>query len=180
MIESVQDSEPLKLNLSVKLEALLFVSSKPLSEEDLSSFFAEREDISDAEIQGALEGLIQKYEKEEYAFHIQKIGVGYQFLSKNEHYPMLTKFFSQQTRKRLSASCMETLAIIAYRQPITRAEIETIRGVGTAYALHRLGEKDLIEIKGTRKSSSALLYGTTDQFLDHFGIPHLKDLPSPS
>lgn len=113
-----------------------------------------------------------------FAFQIYAIGGGYQFLSKPEYQETISVYLKQKSKKKLSASALETLAIIAYKQPITRSAMEQIRGVGCDYAVQKLLEKELIEIKGKADTiGRPVLYGTSQKFMDYFGINHIKDLP---
>ena len=113
-----------------------------------------------------------------FAFQIYAIGGGYQFLTKPEYQETVSVYLKQKSKKKLSASALETLAIIAYKQPITRSALEQIRGVGCDYAVQKLLEKDLIEIKGKADTiGRPVLYGTSQKFMDYFGINHIKDLP---
>ncbi len=113
-----------------------------------------------------------------FAFQIYAIGGGYQFLTKPEYQDTVSVYLKQKSKKKLSASALETLAIIAYKQPITRSGLEQIRGVGCDYAVQKLLEKDLIEIKGKADTiGRPVLYGTSQKFMDYFGINHIKDLP---
>ena len=190
-------------------------------------------DVPDEDIRKALENLVNKYQDENYSFRIEHTGGGYQFLTKPayqtsigillkqqskkrlsnsaletlaiiaykqpvtktqiEHtgggYQFLTKpayqtsigiLLKQQSKKRLSNSALETLAIIAYKQPVTKTQIEQIRGVNCDYTTQKLLEKELIEIRGKADSlGRPILYGTSDKFMEYFGINDLKDLPSP-
>ena len=130
-----------------------------------------------------IEGIVsleKKYEAEEYSFGLVQSGGGFQFLTKPAYQASISILLKQQSKRRLSNSAMETLAIIAYKQPVTKTEIEQIRGVNCDYAVNKLLEKELIEIKGKSDAiGRPMLYGTNLKFMDYFGINSLKDLPTP-
>lgn len=137
-------------------------------------------DVSEEDIQIAIKALIEQYESEKYSFQIYYISNGYQFLTKPAYQSSIGVLLRQQSKKRLSTAALETLAIIAYKQPITKAQVEQIRGVGCDYAIQKLLEKSLIEIKGKDDSvGKPLLYGTTEFFMQYFGIKNMTDLPTP-
>lgn len=137
-------------------------------------------EVSEEDIQIAIQALIEQYQSEQYSFHICFIANGYQFLTKPAYQPSIGILLKQQSKRRLSTAALETLAIIAYKQPITKALVEQIRGVGCDYAIQKLLEKSLIEIKGKDDSvGKPLLYGTTEFFMQYFGIRNMKDLPTP-
>ena len=116
---------------------------------------------------------------DEYSFEPIYSGGGYQFLTKPAYQASIGILLKQQSKRRLSNSSLETLAIIAYRQPITKSEIEQIRGVNCDYAVQKLLEKELIEIKGKSDAvGRPLIYGTTESFNDYFGINSLNELPT--
>jgi len=132
------------------------------------------------DIQAALEKLLQKYEDDNYPFKIFSMGGGYQFLTKPAYQSSISILLKQKSKKRLSTSALETCAIIAYKQPITKHQIEQIRGVNCDYAIQKLLEKELIEIQGKSDGvGRPILYGTTAKFMEYFGINSLKDLPMP-
>lgn len=136
--------------------------------------------IPEEDITGALNALMQKYASEEYSFQVFHIGDGYQFLTKPSYQTSIGILLKQQSKKRLSTSALETLSIIAYKQPITKIQAEQIRGVSCDYSIQKLLEKELIEIKGKSDGvGRPLLYGTTEKFMEYFGINSLKDLPTP-
>lgn len=137
-------------------------------------------EIPEAEVEAAIQASITKYDAESFPFHIYQLAEGYQFLTKPAYQASIAILLKQKSRKRLSTSALETMAIIAYKQPITKTEIEQIRGVNCDYAVQKLLEKELIVIKGKAESPGRpLLYGTSDQFMAYFGINSLKDLPQP-
>lgn len=159
------------------IEALLFASDAPLSPEDLARG---EEELDEAGVHAAIEALRAEYEAQSRAFQIYEIAGGFQLLTRPEYSPHLERFETVPRSTRLSAAALEVLAIIAYRQPIGRSEVEEIRGVGSAHVLRTLQELDLVEIVGRGEGlGRPLLFGTTQRFLDHFGFASLDDLPKP-
>ena len=159
------------------IEALLFASDAPLSAADLARG---EEDLDEAGVVAAIEALRAEYEAEGRAFQVYEIAGGFQLLTRPEYSPHLERFETVPRNTRLSAAALEVLAIIAYRQPIGRSEVEEIRGVGSAHVLRTLQDLDLIEIVGRGEGlGRPLLFGTTQRFLDHFGFSSLEDLPKP-
>lgn len=137
-------------------------------------------DVPEGHIEKAVEDLQQRYEAPDYAFELVAQAGGYQFMTKPAYAASISILLKQQSKKRLSTSALETLAIIAYKQPITKNEVEQIRGVNCDYTIQKLLEKELVEIKGKAESiGRPLLYGTSRKFEEHFGIKNLKDLPTP-
>lgn len=168
--------------LSHHVEALVFCSPKPITEKEITACLKEMfdADIPVNDILEAIESLTQKYEKDEFSFSLVKSGGGYQFLTKPAYQASIGILLKQQSKKRLSNSSLETLAIIAYKQPMTKGEMEQIRGVNCDYAVQKLLEKELVEIKGKSEAiGRPLLYGTSKKFMDYFGINDLKELPTP-
>ena len=135
-------------------------------------------EIAVGDVLESIEAINEQLNDAGFAFQIYAIGGGYQFLTKPEYQDTVSVYLKQKSKKKLSASALETLAIIAYKQPITRSALEQIRGVGCDYAVQKLLEKDLIEIKGKADTiGRPVLYGTSQKFMDYFGINHIKDLP---
>jgi segregation and condensation protein B len=162
------------------IEALIFTSEQSLAEEDILTCITASSGLSltKEELQPHLQALIEKYSSPGYSFGLVKIAGGYQFLTKKEYQPAVSLLLQQKARKRLSTAAMETLAIVAYKQPITKAEIEHIRGVSSDYSIQKLLEKDLIEISGKSEGpGKPVLYATSRTFMDYFGINSTKDLP---
>jgi segregation and condensation protein B len=134
--------------------------------------------LTEEEIVASIETIREKYLGEEFSFELVDISEGYQFLTKKDYFPTVNALIQHKAKKRLSVAQMETLSIIAYKQPISKPEIERLRGVNCDYAIQKLLEKELIAISG--KSDSAgrpILYSTSDDFMDYFGIKSVKDLP---
>ncbi|GAA4828248.1 SMC-Scp complex subunit ScpB [Algivirga pacifica] len=164
------------------VEAIIFCAPSSVTVEEI--FNALQESLGDMvnveEINKAIATLIQKYKKGGYAFEIVQSAGGYSFMTKEECNDSVGAFLKNRSNKKLSKSALETLSIIAYKQPISKTELEQIRGVGCDYAVKKLLDKDLVEIKGKSEAiGRPLLYGTSEKFLDYFGINSIKDLPSP-
>ena len=166
------------------IEALIFASDKPLSNEEIvelvNSALAFIEDRATREqVDTAIEGIGEKYSAEFYAFELKAIGGGWQFLTKKEYHKTVAQLNGDKFLKRLSTAALETLAIIAYKQPITKSEIESIRGVNCDYAVQKLLEKDLVIISGRKEDAvgKPLIYATSKSFMDYFGINSSEDLP---
>ena len=137
-------------------------------------------EIPENDIDDALARISEKYQAEEFSFEVVHSGGGYMLLTKPAYQSSIGIFLKQQSKKRLSTSALETLSIIAYKQPVTKAEIEQIRGVNCDYSVQKLLDKNLVEIRGKSDSvGRPLIYGTSDKFMDYFGINDLTELPSP-
>lgn len=168
--------------IMLQSEALIFGSDKPLTAIDIAQLIkdTESEDELDlAKLPNALEAIVEKYAADFYPFEVKQIGGGYQFLSKKEFYPTLAKLNGEKYTKKLSTAAMETLAIIAYKQPITKTDIEHIRGVNSDYSVQKLLEKELILIAGRMEDAvgKPLLYTTSKSFMDYLGLNNLDELP---
>ncbi len=166
------------------IEALIFASDKPLTNielvELLNSALGFIEDRASIEqVESAVEGIREKYDSEFYAFELKQSGGGWQFLTKAAYHKTVAQLNGDKFLKRLSIAALETLAIIAYKQPITKSEIEAIRGVNCDYAVQKLLEKDLVIISGRNEDAvgKPLIYGTSKSFMDYFGINSTADLP---
>lgn len=137
-------------------------------------------EVSLEDIQEAINSLIEKFRSEHFSFEVVHLAGGYQFLTKPAYQSSISILLKQQSKRRLSTSALETLSIIAYKQPITKSQVEQIRGVNCDYAVQKLLEKELLEIKGKADSvGKPMLYGTSQQFMEYFGINSLADLPTP-
>lgn len=168
--------------IMLQSEALIFGSDKPLTAIDIAQLIkdTESEDELDlAKLPNALDAIVEKYAADFYPFEVKQIGGGYQFLSKKEFYPTLAKLNGEKYTKKLSTAAMETLAIIAYKQPITKTDIEHIRGVNSDYSVQKLLEKELILIAGRMEDAvgKPLLYTTSKSFMDYLGLNNLDELP---
>ena len=157
------------------IEALLFASEAPLSAADLARA---DDSLDEDQVEGLVAELRNEYEVEERAFSVFEIAGGYQILTRPEYATFLERFDTVPLPTRLSGPALETLAIIAYRQPVGRAEVEDIRGVGAAGVLKTLLERELVEVVGRSEGlGRPLLYGTSRHFLEHFGFRSLDELP---
>jgi segregation and condensation protein B len=165
------------MRLTQIIEALLFASDAPLSAEDLARI---DERLDEDTVQAVVDELRGEYDVSERSFQIYEVGGGYQLLTRPEFVSYLERYDTVPRPAKLSASALEVLAIVAYRQPIGRAEIEEIRGVGSSGVLRTLLDRHLIEAVGRAEGlGRPLLYGTTTKFLEHFGFRALEDLPRP-
>ena len=157
------------------VEATLFASQSPLTPSELARADGS---LTPEIVERSLGELREEYEKEDRAFQVYNLGDGYQILTRPEYAPYLERFDSVPRTLGLSAAALETLAIIAYRQPMSRVDIEEIRGVGSTTVLHTLQEWEMIDVVGRGDGlGRPLLYGTTRRMLDHFGLRDLADLP---
>ncbi len=131
------------------------------------------------QIQTGIEGIVAKYNSEFYPFEVRESGGGWQFLSKKTFHKTIAQLNGEKFLKRLSTAALETLAIVAYKQPITKGEIESIRGVNSDYSIQKLLEKELIIIIGRNEDlpGKPLIYSTSKTFMDYFGINQTTDLP---
>lgn len=140
---------------------------------------AENQDIPEAQILEVLKAIQQKYATEDYAWELRKSGGGYQFLTKPPYYNTIANLLNLKTKRKLTRSAMETLAIIAYKQPATKAELEHIRGVSCDYALQKLLDKELVIVSGRADGpGKPLLYATSSTFMDYFGINSPDEMPT--
>ncbi|MBS1565985.1 MAG: SMC-Scp complex subunit ScpB [Bacteroidetes bacterium] len=171
-------------NIIPHIEAVIFASDKPLTTLEITDIinnafgFMEDKIVLD-QVETAMEGVLEKYRSEFYPFEVRESGGGWQFLTKRDFHKTIAQLNGDKFLKRLSAAALETLAIIAYKQPITKSEIEAIRGVNCDYAVQRLLEKELIVITGRNENmpGKPLVYGTSKGFMDYFGLNTADDLP---
>lgn len=166
------------------VESLIFAADRPLPTLEITdllnnamAFLEDRATLD--QVEAALEAVREKYSSEFYAFEVRESGGGYQFLTKKDYYQTVAQLNGEKFLKRLSTAALETLAIIAYKQPISKGEIEHIRGVATDYSIQKLLEKELIVITGRSEQlpGKPLIYGTSKAFMDYFGLNSPKDLP---
>ena len=166
------------------IEALIFASDKPLTTLDLVElinnalgFMEERATLD--QVESAIDAIREKYQSEFYPFEVRESGGGWQFLTKGTYHKTVALLYGEKFLKRLSTAALETLAIIAYKQPITKGEIEGIRGVNCDYAVQKLLEKELVVITGRKEDAPGqpLIYATSKTFMDYFGINSPADLP---
>ena len=172
-----------KIYISV-IEALIFSSDDSLSYEEIiravKSIDGEEIELTKEDIEATVDLLNQKYAESENAFRILRIANGYLYATSESYAKYVGYLSSERAKRRLSQAALETLSIIAYKQPITKPELESIRGVNSDYILATLLDKNLITIKGRAETvGRPLLYGTTDEFLKYFGLNNLSDLPKP-
>lgn len=166
------------------IEALIFSSDEPITEAEIiraiKGIDGEDIEISASDINSVVDELNNIYETNENSFKIKKIANGFLFATTEVNAKYLGFLSSEKSKRRLSQAALETLAIIAYKQPITKPELEQIRGVNSDYILNTLLEKNLITITGRAETiGRPLLYGTTTEFLKYFGLYNLSDLPKP-
>lgn len=171
-------------NLIPHIEALIFASDKPLTTLEITELVNNALGYMDDKVpldkvEAALEGIVEKYSADFYPFEVRQSGGGWQFLTRKEFHKTIAQLNGDKFLKRLSAASLETLAIIAYKQPVTKGEIEAIRGVSSDYAVQKLLEKELIIITGRNEKlpGHPLVYGTSKNFMDYFGINSSDDLP---
>ncbi|MFK7935869.1 MAG: SMC-Scp complex subunit ScpB [Saprospiraceae bacterium] len=169
-------------HLAQHIEGLIFATDQPISKEDIQLCIEATFETAVAmeKIESALEEIMEKYQADAFAIEIAAIGGGYQFLTKGAYHETVGTYLKQTTKKKLSRSALETLSIIAYKQPVTKGDLEKIRGVSCDYALQKLLEKELVSIIGRSDAPGRpLLYTTSQKFMDYFGIETLNDLPKP-
>lgn len=165
------------MNVSQIVEAVLFASDAPLTAGEIARA---DELLDEDQVEEALQALKAEYDDAGRAFQIVELAEGHQILTRAEYAPYLERFDNVPRPSRLSGPALETLAIIAYRQPIGRVEIEYVRGVGASGVIRTLQERNLIDVVGRAEGlGRPLLYGTTRHFLEHFGFRSLEDLPRP-
>jgi segregation and condensation protein B len=166
------------------IEALIFASEKPLAINDLVElvnnalgFIEDR--ATTEQVEAAINAINEKYDSEFYSFEMVESGGGWQFLTKKEYHKTIAQLNGDKFLKKLSVAAIETLSIIAYKQPVTKSEIELIRGVNCDYAVQKLLEKELIVISGRKEDAvgKPLIYATSKSFMDYFGINSADDLP---
>jgi segregation and condensation protein B len=163
-------------DLVAAVEAVLFAAAEPVHPKDVAAAF---EGVTEAEVTAAVEILRERCADGPGGLIVEQVAGAFRLATKPAVGPIVRQFFRQRNRTRLSPAALETLAIIAYRQPITGPEIQAMRGVDPSGALKSLLEKSLVRILGRKKVvGNPLLYGTTKQFLVHFGLNRLEDLPS--
>lgn len=165
------------------VEAVIFASQQPVTTDEIVQALQQEDpalEISSHEISGIIVRLNEQYTESGRSFSIIHRGRGYTFITDRRFYPWLQHIQHENTNRKISQSAIETLAIVTYKQPITKPEIEQIRGVDSGYIIRTLLEKKLIQVAGRRDSpGKPLLYRTTDTFLMHFGISSIDELPKP-
>ena len=167
-------------NKTLHIESIIFTSKNAVSVKELLDFFKanNNDDVDEEIIKQCIQEIENKYKDNNFSFELKKVGGGYQFLSKAEYHNSISLFLNQKAKRKLSNSAMETLSIIAYKQPVTKLEIEQIRGVNSDYSVHKLLEKELISILGKAdKPGKPILYGVSQYFLDYFGLNSIEEMP---
>ena len=160
------------------VEALLFATDRPISVRRIASILGEG--VDGRAVRKAVNELREEYDARGAAFQIQEIAEGIQLLTRPEYKPYVRKLFASRKDEKMSPAALETLAIVAYKQPVLRALVEDIRGVQAGQLLRQLLERGLIKIAGRHNSPGRpILYGTTRRFMEVFGLRSLKDLPDP-
>ncbi len=166
------------LPLEQRVEALLFASERSLSETKMKTVLGIEDEDATNQIKKAIDSLNKSYDGDSRAFRIERIAGGYRVMTREELAPLVSRLHEQRQQQKLSQAALETLSIIAYRQPVMRAEIEVIRGVACGDVLRGLMERRLVKIVGRAEElGRPMLYGTTKDFLTIFGLANLKDLP---
>lgn len=168
------------------VEALIFASERPITQMELTEMIGQamEESVEEERIAACIDAIREKYEAAYYPFQLREAGGGYQFLTKKAYHKTVLQLNGDKHIKKLSSAAMETLSIIAYKQPITKGEIEFIRGVSADYSIQKLLDKDLIIISGRNEDmvGKPLIYNTSKSFMDYLGIntpaelPQLKDI----
>ena len=167
-------------NIEQYIEALIFVSEQSIRTEEIVYCLqaAFEQDFTEEDINGHIDNISQKYLDKKFAVELVKLNNGYQFLTKKDYHQVVSLLQAQRAKKKLTQAAMETLAIIAYKQPVTKPEIEQIRGVNCDYSIQKLLEKELIAIVGKSEAlGKPTLYGTSGLFMDYFGINNINELP---
>ena len=169
----IEESEAKKI-----VETLLFASKEPLRARDISAVFRGVENIDVKKVRKILLGLVDEYKDK--TFQILEIAEGFQIRTRSEFHPWVRKLLRKEKSKKLSQAALETLAIISYKQPITRIEVEEIRRVDCSGVMNTLLEKNIIKIMGRKDVlGKPIVYGTTPLFLKHFGFKSISDMPNP-
>src|SRR6202789_1221497 len=171
-------------NIIPHIEALIFASDKPLTSMEITellnnAFGFMEEKLTLEQIQTSIDGIIEKYASEFYPFEVRESGGGLQFLTKKDFHKTIAQLNGEKFLKRLSNAALETLAIIAYKQPVTKSNIKSIRAVNWVYSIQKLLEKELIIISGRSEDlpGKPLIYNVSRTFMDYFGINSAEDLP---
>jgi segregation and condensation protein B len=167
-------------DLGLNIEALIFASEQGISTDEIQQLVQTVSDIPVElhQVENALDKIKRKYDDANLAINLVNLNGGYQFLTKKIYHPVIAQLQLQRSKKKLSRSSLETLAIIAYRQPVTKLDIEQIRGVNCDYTIQKLLEKELIIITGKAETvGRPILYSTSRLFMDYFGINSIADLP---
>ena len=168
--------------LAQHIEGLIFTSPNPISVKEIQECLEETFEtpFPDTDIKSAINSIKDRYLESDYSFEVIAVSGGYQFMTKGAYHQTIGTLLKQTTKKQLSRAALETLSIIAYKQPVIKSEIEKIRGVSCDYAIQKLLEKELVDINGRSEGPGRpLLYGTSEKFMDYFGLESLNELPKP-
>ncbi len=168
--------------LSQHIESLIFSAETPITYDEIKLCLEEtfESKFRKPQIEKAINVSMEKYRADDFPFEIIEIGNGYRFFTKGAYHKVVGQHLKQTAKKRLSRAALETLSIIAYKQPVTKGELEKIRGVSCDYSIQKLLEKELITITGRSEGPGRpLLYGTSQKFMDYFGLKDINDLPKP-
>ena len=163
-----------------QIEALIFTTEHPVTVSEIKTCLDAtfETEFSLEDINKSISELALRYKEGNFAFEILEVAEGLQFMTKPEYHNVVGTYLKQTTKKRLSQAALETLSIIAYKQPISKSELESIRGVSCDYSIQKLLEKELVEIAGRSDAPGRpLLYKTSEKFMDYFGLKSLRDLP---
>jgi segregation and condensation protein B len=166
--------------LTQHIESLIFASEQAISVEEIYHCLEQSFETEMAmdEIRNSVNNLLNKYSESSFGIEIVEINGGYQFMTKGAYHHSIAILLKQANKKRLTVTAMETLAIIAYKQPVSKVDLEKIRGVNCDYSVQKLLEKELISIAGRSDGpGKPILYATSDKFMDYFGLKSLSDLP---
>lgn len=169
-------------HLEQHIESLIFTSDSPITVDEIRNCLKDSFDtkFKKGPIEKALVSLQEKYQQAHFSFELLEIAGGFQFLTKTSYHNTVGTYLKQKTKKRLSKAALETLSIIAYKQPVIKSEMEKIRGVSCDYAVQKLLEKELVSIVGRGDGpGKPLQYGTSAKFMDYFGLKNIEDLPQP-
>lgn len=170
----------MEVSLEKGIEAIIFASEQRITLDEIRDIVQKtlNKPIKESEIRTLVEAIQTRYDRPDSAFALQNIDGGVLFMTKSAYHPFLQQLQVHRSRKKLSQAALETLAIVAYKQPVTKLEIEQIRGVSCDYSLQKLLERDLIHILGKAKAvGRPLLYGTSSTFMEYFGLNDISDLP---
>ena len=167
-------------NIEQYIEALIFASEQGIRTEEISYCLqaAFEQDYSAEDVDKHVQNIRAKYRHDDFAIEVVKINNAYQFLTKKQYHQAISLLQLQRSKKKLSQAALETLAIIAYKQPVTKTDVEQIRGVNCDYSVQKLLEKELIVISGKSETvGKPILYSTSSLFMDYFGINNITELP---
>ena len=167
-------------HLAQHIESLIFVAEKPISIDEIKTSLDNtfEQDFDEQVLVETINELSTKYDSQDFSMHLVEISNGYKFLTKPSFHTTIGNFLKLSTKKKLSRAALESLSIIAYKQPVSKSDMEKIRGVSCDYSVQKLLEKELVEIVGRSDGPGRpLLYGTSDRFMEYFGLKNINDLP---